>query len=166
MLAQYHETVLYPVAFCSKTFTQTQRNWHISEQEIFAVIHLCEKWRSLLLHGKFTVYTDHKNLEQLFNKAKDFKSGKLYRWAVRLQDYHFVCKFIEGKTNVMADYLSREGLGLATTQTFEPIDERKANPIEDIEHVYFTYLLMQTTGVPLRYRVVNSLPLNLPAAGI
>ncbi len=162
MLAQYHETVLYPVAFCSKTFTQTQRNWHISEQEIFAVIHLCEKWRSLLLHGKFTVYTDHKNLEQLFNKAKDFKSGKLYRWAVRLQDYHFVCKFIEGKTNVMADYLSREGLGLATTTTFEPIGERKANPIEDIEHVYFTYLLMQTTGVPLRYRVVNSLPLNLP----
>ncbi len=148
MLAQKHEGILYPVAFCSKTFSQTQRNWHVSEQEIYAVIHLCEKWRTLLLYQKFTVFTDHKNLEQLFNKAKDFKSGKLYRWAVRLQDYHFECKFIEGKTNVMADWLSREGLGLAQFKSYEDVKKRKPNPIEDIKNVYTTYLIMEILGTP------------------
>ena len=114
MLAQYDEAgMLNPVSFCSKTFNQTQQNWHCSEQEIYAVIYMCEKWRYLLLQKKFHVHTDHKNLQQLFNKAKDFRAGKLCRWAVRLQDFHFECEYVPGKDNVFADYLSRDGLEIA-----------------------------------------------------
>ena len=50
-----------------------------------------EKWRSYLMHQNFNLL-DHKNLEKLFNEVKNFKQGKLYRWCVRLQDFHFIVK--------------------------------------------------------------------------
>ncbi len=100
------------VQFCSKLFNQTQSNWHVSEQEIYAVIYAVEKWRPYLIGNKFTVYTDHKNLEELFNRAKNFRAGKLYRWAVRLQDYGFEAKYIRGTKNIFADYLSRDALNV------------------------------------------------------
>jgi len=110
VLAQRHGDAVKPVQFCSKLFSKTQQNWHISEQEIYSVIYAVEKWRSYLIGKKFKVFTDHQNLEELFNRAKNFKAGKLYRWAVRLQDFDFIAEHIKGKNNVFADYLSRDGL--------------------------------------------------------
>ena len=109
LLAQHDpETGLYnPVEFGSKLFNPTQQNWHVSEKEIFAVVHFTEKWRYLLMNDEFVIHTDHLNLQELFNRAKNFKAGKLYRWAVRLQDYSFRCKYLPGTKNCFADYLSR-----------------------------------------------------------
>ena len=113
MLAQYDDNgIIRPVSYCSKIFDSTQQNWHVSEQEIYAVIYAVEKWETLLRYQKFQLHTDHKNLKQLFDKAQDFRTGKLFRWAVRLQDYHFECKFIKGDDNVVADWLSRESVYL------------------------------------------------------
>ena len=106
VLTQVHGGRPKPVSFCSKLFSKTQRNWHISEQEIYAVIHAVEKWRPYLIGNHFTVYTDHLNLQELFNRAKNFRAGKLYRWAVRLQEFDFTAKYIAGKNNIAADYVS------------------------------------------------------------
>lgn len=96
-----------PVEFASRMLTETQQKWHCSEQEIYAAVWSIEKWRKFLYASKFYLYTDHKNLEELFNKAKDFKSGKLYRWSIRLQEYDFNARYLEGEKNLVADYLSR-----------------------------------------------------------
>ena len=111
MIAQYDDQErLRPVAYCSKVFNDTQTRWHVSEQEVYAAIYCVEKWSHYLRHQKFILHTDHKNLQKLFNTAVNFKSGKLFRWAVRLQDYHFECQYIPGKKNVFPDYLSRESV--------------------------------------------------------
>ena len=117
MLAQRNDSgVFVPIAYCSKVFSDTQTRWHVSEQELYAVIYCVEKWAALLQFRKFEVHTDHKNLETLFNKCADFKKGKLFRWAVRLQDFDFVCKYIKGEDNVVADWLSRESVHLQHPQ--------------------------------------------------
>ena len=126
-----------PVQFCSKLFNKTQRNWHVSEQEIFAVIYALEKWRPYLIGKRFRVYTDHKNLQELFNRAKDFKAGKLYRWAVRIQDFDFEAKYIEGKKNIFADYLSRDAL-----QSI--IDRKKRANTSDILACYVRHLAYES----------------------
>ena len=111
MLAQMDDDgKAHPIAYCSKVFTDTQTRWHVSEQELYAAIYCVEKWSDLLRYKKFTLHTDHKNLQTLFNKSATFKSGKLFRWAVRLQDFHFECKYLPGVENVVADYLSRESV--------------------------------------------------------
>ena len=91
-----------------------------------------------LMHGKFTVYTDHKNLETLFNNAKNFRQGKLYRWCVRLQDFHFVVNHIKGKDNVFADYLSRGGL--PNIQYYNKSHAKPTNiPNHDINTSYISH---------------------------
>ena len=151
MIAQYDDNnQLRPVSFCSKTFNQTQQNWHVSEQEIYAVVHMVEKWRYLLIHRKFTVYTDHYNLQELFNKAKNFRAGKLYRWAVRLQDFDFEAKYIKGSDNVFADYLSRDAL--PTENTTDQMDTR------DILTIYTTYLQSQILRSPIP--MIELLPMD------
>ena len=124
MLAQYHENLdsYEPIAYCSKIFNKTQQKWHVSEQELYAAIYCIEKWERSLRGNKFILHTDHKNLEYLFSKAGDFKSGKLFRWAVRLQDFHFECRYIKGEDNTVADWLSRES-ALLQQSKFAKIQE-------------------------------------------
>ena len=131
LLQRDHDGKPHPVSFCSKLFNATQRNWHISEQEIYAVIHAVEKWRQYLISNHFTVYTDHLNLQELFNRARNFRAGKLYRWAVRLQEFDFTAKYIKGSKNKMADYMSRDALKQHhTTPTHpEPFSNTKPIPI-------------------------------------
>lgn len=113
MLAQMDDKKrLRPVAFGSKKFNETQQKWHVSEQEIYAVIYFVEKWRHVLWDRHFVVYTDHKNLADLFNKGANFRTGKLYRWAIRLLGMHFTASYLPGSQNVFADYLSRDENGL------------------------------------------------------
>ena len=129
VLVQHHGGRQVPVSFCSKLFSKTQRNWHVSEQEIYAVIHAVEKWRQYLITNHFTVYTDHLNLQELFNRAKNFRAGKLYRWAVRLQEYDFTAKYISGHKNTMADYMSRDALKPYHTDKQETNKSRTPTPI-------------------------------------
>ena len=127
---------MQPVAYCSKVFSSTQTRWHVSEQEIYAAIYCTEKWSDLLRHKKFTLHTDHKNLQKLFNNAVNFKSGKLFRWAVRLQDYHFQCKYVKRSDNVVADYLSRESVATQFKPQYKSVKEfyqtsDESNPIRE-----------------------------------
>ena len=147
VLLQVHDGKLRPVSFCSKLFNKTQRNWHVSEQEIYAVIHAIEKWRPYLIGNHFTVYTDHQNLEELFNRAKNFRAGKLYRWAVRLQDFEFTAKYKPAKYNKMADYLSRDAL--LSQHTTQPINQttltqHKLNQPIPILQLYISHLSLST----------------------
>ena len=99
---------LRPIEFASKQLNSTQRRWHVSEQEIYACVHFIDKWRKYLLPNRFTLYTDHINLKNLFNKVKDIKGNhRLSRWAICLQEYDFIAEHIPGEDNLLADYLSR-----------------------------------------------------------
>ena len=33
-----------PISYCSKIFNKTQQNWHVSEQEIYAIVYCIERW--------------------------------------------------------------------------------------------------------------------------
>ena len=57
------------------------------------------------------VFADHKNLENLFAYTGN-KLGKLHRWIVFLQQFDFTAKYIPGKENIMADYLSRDNISV------------------------------------------------------
>jgi hypothetical protein len=70
---------LHPVAYYSATFTQTECNYDIYEQELLAIIKAISHWQPYLIWTKepFTILTDHANLLH-------WKSPrKLNRWTAR-----------------------------------------------------------------------------------
>ena len=63
-------------------------------------------FRTYLEGNPFTVQTDHNPLTHL-NNLKD-SHGRLARWALALQPYHFKVEHRSGRANLNADGLSRD----------------------------------------------------------
>jgi hypothetical protein len=98
---------LQPIAFLSKKMLDAETRYPVHEQELLAIIHALSTWRHYL-HGarfKIIVKTDHKSLQYL--KTQPMLSSRQSRWLDTLAMYHFDIEYIDGKTNVVADGLSR-----------------------------------------------------------
>ena len=61
-----------PVAFISKSLSDTERNYKIHNKEMLAVVRCLEVWRHFLegTATKFEIWTDHKNLEYFMKAQK------------------------------------------------------------------------------------------------
>src|SRR5487761_1770368 len=96
----------HPIAYYSATFTPTERNYDIYEQELLAIIKAITHWRPYLIWTKepFTIHTDHANL--LYWKSPRKLNRRTARWHSKLQDYHFELKHVPGKLHTAAAALS------------------------------------------------------------
>jgi len=61
-----------PVAFISKSLSDTERNYEIHDKEILAVVRCLEVWRHFLegVMVKFEIWIDHKNLKYFMKAQK------------------------------------------------------------------------------------------------
>jgi hypothetical protein len=84
----------------------------------------------LYVTGKeFTVITDHKPLEAIFNKPLIQPPTRIERWLLKLQLYHFTVIYQPGKHNP-ADNMSRHPIPSAKISTIEQsIAENYVNSI-------------------------------------
>jgi len=96
-----------PVAFISKSLSDTERNYEIHDKEMLAVIRCLEVWRHFLEGAtvKFKIWTDHKNLEY-FMKAQKLNQRQT-QWALYLSRFNFMLKHVPGSKMGKADSLSR-----------------------------------------------------------
>jgi hypothetical protein len=93
-----------PIAFISKTLTQSQREkWSVPQKEAYAIYYALCKLEYLLLDRPFTIHTDHKNLTYI----NDSVNAMVVRWKLYLQEYTFDIQFIKGLDNIVADNFSR-----------------------------------------------------------
>lgn len=119
VLSQIQDTVERPIAFASRTLNDVETRYATNEKEALAIIWAVNKFQSYLHGAKFTLVTDHKPLT--FIKSSD-KNMKILRWRLDLENYDYEVKYKEGKSNVVADALSRM-----------PI-ETNVNEIDNNEH--------------------------------
>ena len=98
---------MQPIAFMSKKMLEAETRYPVHEQELLAIIHALNSWRHYLHGSKFKVIvkTDHKSLQHL--KTQPTLSGRQSRWLDVIADFDFDIEYIDGKTNVVADGLSR-----------------------------------------------------------
>lgn len=105
MLEQEYKDGWHVVAYVSRMLDKHQKNYQISEKELFAIVFACRKFRHYLIDKKFLVLTDHSAL-QFLNNPKE-PHGRLCRWALLLQEYDYVVRYRRGKVLQDADSLSR-----------------------------------------------------------
>jgi len=96
-----------PVAFISKSLSDTERNYEIHDKEMLVVVRYLEAWRHFLEGAvvKFKIWTDHKNLEY-FMKAQKLNRRQA-RWALYLSRFNFTLKHVLGSKMEKANSLSR-----------------------------------------------------------
>jgi hypothetical protein len=80
----------HPVAYYSKSLSETKRNYEIHDKEMLAIIRALDKWRHFLEGApqKFEIWTDHKNLEY-FMLAKKLNRRQAC-WSLTLARFDFV----------------------------------------------------------------------------
>ena len=96
-----------PVAFISKSLSDTERNYKIHNKEMLAVVRCLEAWRHFLegMTIKFEIWTDYKNLEYFMKVQKLNK--RQARWALYLSRFDFTLKHVPESKMEKADSLSR-----------------------------------------------------------
>ncbi|GJX69538.1 reverse transcriptase domain-containing protein [Tanacetum coccineum] len=105
VLGQRKDKYFRPIHYASKTLSDAQTNYTVTEKELLAVVYAFEKFRSYLVLSKTIVYTDHSALKYLFNK-QDAKP-RLIRWVLLLQEFTIEIRDKKGAENLAADHLSR-----------------------------------------------------------
>ena len=105
VLSQMGEDGEHPVAYESRKMNPAEQNYPTHERELLAVIHALRTWRHYLLGRKFTIVTDHHSLK--FLQTQPQLSRRQARWLELLADFEFDIVHRPGKSNVVADALSR-----------------------------------------------------------
>lgn len=93
------------IAFCSRSLSRAERNYTVTEKELLALIFSMEKFRPYVEGSHFKVITDHYSL--LWLKRLKEPTGRLARWALKLQQFSFDLEHRKGKFNIVPDALSR-----------------------------------------------------------
>ena len=65
----------FPIAFLSHTFTETQRKWSTTEQEVYGVYYAVTKWNYYLQGMNIIVKNDLKPLAKFLNEKKHLQQG-------------------------------------------------------------------------------------------
>ena len=105
-----------PIAFYSRKLNPAQRRYTTTERELLAIVETLKEFRNILLGQQIYVYTDHKNLT-----CTNFNTDRVMRWRLILEEYGPKIIYTKGKTNIVADALSRLNMATDTQATPAPV---------------------------------------------
>ena len=111
VLLQKDDGLWRPVAFASRSMTETERRYAQIEKEALAATWACEKFSDFVLGKHILLETDHKPLVPLLG-VKDLHClpPRVLRFRLRLDRFSFDITHVPGKELYTADTLSRAPL--------------------------------------------------------
>ena len=108
VLLQQQQSDWKPIAFASRTMTETESRYAQIEKEALATTWACEKFTTYILGKKFHIETDHKPLVPLLgSKNLDSLPPRILRFRLRLAKFDYTISHVPGKLSNTADTLSR-----------------------------------------------------------
>ena len=97
-----------PIAYASRSMTETETRYAQIEKEALATTWACERFSTYILGKKFQIETDHKPLVPLLG-AKELNNlpPRILRFRLRLARFDYSISHVPGKMLHTADALSR-----------------------------------------------------------
>ena len=112
-----------PVAFASRSLTETEQSYSQLEKECLALCFGTMKFDTYL-RGRENIIalTDHSPLVSILSKPINKAPKRLQRMMLRLQRYHLILKYKKGSKMYISDSLSRAPLPCKTETTSGPYE--------------------------------------------
>ena len=154
-----------PIAFASKSLTDTEKRYANIERELLACVFGAERFHTYIYGKHFTIESDHKPLEMISSKNLTAAPARLQRMLLRLQRYDYHIIYRPGSLMVLPDSLSRLPATRETKQIHLDVsvnlvqfskprlDELRAATQDDtVLHTLKQYIL---SGFPEKLRDLN-----------
>jgi hypothetical protein len=149
----------HPIAFFSKPFCPRLLRASTYVRELHAITTAVKKWRQYLLGHKFIIFTDHQSLKQLISQVIQTPEQQVY--LSKLLGFDFTIQYKSGKTNLVADALSRIETPAAclmlTVPQFVFLDELRSQLLLNNEFKQLLSSIQQTPALHPHYRAHQGL---------
>jgi ribonuclease HI len=94
------------VSYASRPLRKHEENYPTHDLELAAVVHALKIWRHYLIGHRCEIYSDHKSLKYIF--TQNDLNLRQRRWLELIKDDDLGINYHQGKTNVVANALSRK----------------------------------------------------------
>ena len=121
VLEQMGQTGWEPLAYYSAKLQPNQTLWPPYDRELLAAFRSVRNFKFMVEGRPFTLYTDHQSLVPSMSKKTDPQTARQIYQLACISEYTTDIRYVEGKSNVVADALSRPPLD---------DDEAEANSVE------------------------------------
>jgi len=109
VLLQKQQDSWSPIAFASRSLTETEARYAQIEKEALACTWASEKFADYILGKKYQLETNHKPLIPLLgSKHLDDLPPRILRFRLQWSHFHYEIKHVPGKLLYTADALSRD----------------------------------------------------------
>ena len=119
-----------PVAYASRSLSETKRCYAQIEKEVLALTWSCEKFSDYILGSRFEIETDHKPLIPILSsKHLNDLPPRVLRFRLRMARFEYSISHVPGRLLFTADALSRD-----------PIPEHEPSTLQKEIEVFVTSL--------------------------
>jgi hypothetical protein len=148
-----------PVAYASRRLDKHERNYPVFLAKMQAAVFGMEQFHHFLITGRFALYTNHWPL----CKLSSVHVKTLNRLQLKMTELHPDIKYIKGKNNIVADFLSRyHGMNIHVTDV--KYKEGRVNAaVAALSHKDLGAAVQMIDASPFRIRILQNTDSQLKA---
>jgi hypothetical protein len=142
------------IAYASRQLRRYEEHYPTHDLELAAVVHALKIWRHYLLGNTCHLYTDHKSLKYIFTQSE--LNMRQRKWLELIKDYDLEIHYHLGKSNVVADALSRKASYhclIVRTPDITLCQEMEKLNLSMIQHKTLTQLKLESV---LLHRIIDA----------